>query len=222
MPTPLPWRVKKWDGTTWQNLDPKKWNASSWVAMNYYFWNGTSWVLMTDRTPPTTDYFLTYFPTWTDSYQGNNTKRTDSNVTSLGRRYQGWANSTWGIQKSMYAFDYASIFAAVDGYVTAYGSDVFYDNLHWYYTTAGGTVFIGTHNYNSGSSPTTFQYNRYAIASGFIGYQQGTSISLPADVIQWFAEGSMAGTVLYIDSTDTHYYGYFQGSNTALHLYFAK
>jgi hypothetical protein len=198
----------KWDGAAWSDADLRKWNGTSWVTTDMYYWSGTAWVLMTDRTPPTTTHNDTYNSTWWDTYQDNNTR------SGNGHNYQGYYDGVWGIQKSNYGFDYATISGNVHGRVGVYAAQVYLSSLHFYYST-GGYAVIGTHT--NTSDPSTFSYNRYNNPGTFAwGRTEAKWVSVTTDIIQWFDEQSARGITLYANTTDSTYYGYF---NTSASLY---
>jgi hypothetical protein len=210
MGTPLPWKVKYYDGAAWQNADLRRWNGSSWVTDDMYYYNGSSWVLMTDRTPPTSTYTEQF-----NSVDGQSYHLSGSNSglsASLGRCYQGYFDSVHGIQRSMFFYDWSTISSHLTGRVATYGCQVYLNNQHTYYGS-GGTAVIGTHA--NGSAPANFAYNRYDNPGSFhYANVDAHWVYVTNDFAQWFAEQSALGITLYANSTDATYYGYYANSNS--------
>jgi len=83
-----------------------------------------------------------------------------------------------------------------------------FQNLHTYYN-AGGTMGLGTHQLNSSSPPGTFQYNRYRVHDIHFDKGQTKSFSVSNDFGWWAVDGTFRGPVIFFNSSDPEYYGYY-------------
>lgn len=200
MPTPLPWRLKYYNGAGFVDAELRRWNGSSWVTCNMYYWDGASWVLCTDRTPPTETHNDQFNNTGSNTYKDNNT------ASGLPNRYQGYYDGVWGIQKCMYTFNYAAIDTALSGRVATYSCQIYLDNEHWWYGS-GGTAVYGTST--ATSPPATFNYNRYDFYNSHYDRDEASWRTVTNDLATWFAAQTARAITLYAASYDAIYYGYF-------------
>lgn len=211
----LPWRLKKWNGSAWVDADQKRWDGASWALGNTYFWDGGAWVLCTDRTPPTSTYNEQY-----DRVPGGaGTYDQSGNATGLGNNYQGYYDGVYGIHRSMWLWDYSVIAAALAPRVATYGVQLYMENIHTYFGS-GGYAIVGTHN--NVAIPSTFvNLTRYNFQAIFFakGASQWTYVT--NDVASWFVDFSATGMVLFADTYDAQYYGYWS-TYAALHFSYEK
>lgn len=137
-----------------------------------------------------------WFATWSQSYQGNNSKRDDTNGQTY--LYQGWS-TVWGYTKGAIGFDYADIQATLAGR-TIVSAGFGITNLHHYYST-GNYLVVGTHDH--ASEPTTFafvhEFNHanYGLQSGPWNryYSLFITNSTPGTPPYSWAEALQAGTI---------------------------
>lgn len=210
----LPWKVKHWDGGSWANGEYRKWTGSVFNTANAYYWNGSSWVLMTDRTPPTSTFTKQYTTAFHMSYAyGGTSQRNDGSEASSN--YQGNYGGYWGIQCSVFGYNTA-IHNDIDGAVGYYYAQVFLSNQHWWYNDYGIAV-IGT---TASTGVTgTLNANRVGLVSASFSYGQAKWVNLGTQFCSYADDGSFYGLVLYINSNDVRYYGYFSISSTYEHSY---
>jgi hypothetical protein len=213
----LPWRVKTFDGATWDDAEVRKWTGGEWLAINGYYWDGDSWEILTDRTPPT-QYFETTFGThYGASYESSGARRTDS--SGLANAYQGYNTSTWGIQKAMWGGD-VNMQSVVAGSVETHAAFLWFNNQHTYWN-AGGTAGFGTHAYHSASPSGGYQANRHNVHNVHFnkGEEKWTQVS--TDFVAWAMDGSFRGPVMFVNSTNSEYYGYY-ANNALIQLRYTK
>lgn len=212
MPTPLPWRLKAWDGGAFVNCELRRWNGSDWVTADMYFWDGGAWVLCTDRTPPTSTQTIDYGSIWHMSYYSNgNLQRNDGQQNT--KNFQGDSNADgWDIQSSSWGFA-STIHTDIDGAVAYYYAQAFLDNDHTWFGS-GMTAVIGTHAVNSGSPPSTLSANRIDWLQVHFGSNEAKWVNLGTQFDAYADDGSFYGLVLAINSSNQTYYGYFNVSAT--------
>lgn len=203
-------RVHFRDGTTWKDATVKKREGNSWVDADVFVYSGNSWVNATRQV-----YTKTWASTWSRSYYGYGDKRTNSHYGHT-RMYQGkysGSYNTWGLQRSMFGFNIASIRAELAG-ANIKDVKLYLRNQHWYWT-AGGSAIIGLHN--SSSEPTKFSQTRYNEKAEYFYSGRGVSkwIDFPNDVGEDIRDGDIAGFTLMANSTKHTYYGYFYGASTS-------
>lgn len=215
MPTPLPWRLMKWNGSAWDNSELRKWNGSSWVTADAYFWNGSSWVLCTDRTPPTSTYTIPYVNTWHGSYaDGGSYERNDGQENT--RNFQGNSGAdSWDIQCSTWGFDTA-IHTDIDGAVAYYYARVYLDNTHAWFGS-GATAVIGTTA--STANPGILNANRTGLLAVAFSYGEEKWVNLGTSFCSYADDGSFYGLCLYVNSNDLVYYGYWTTTAVYEHSY---
>ena len=194
-------RFRKFNGTSWEQLyDVRRWNGSAWVDLNANRWDGETWVPMIDRTPGTAPYTSAWNTNWVASYNESGTRIN----TSAG--YQGRFSSTNGRQKAMFGLPYANIRAALSGAtIDAVKIKLAVSHSYW----GSGAIFqIGTHDYESGSSPTSYTsiVSRYlattsAIAPGVHEFNVSNTFGTQ------LRSGAAAGLILETPYDDLLYYG---------------
>lgn len=208
----LPWKVKYWNGTTWQNSEQRRWDGSNWQASNAYYFDGSQWVLMTDRTPPTQTYTQTYNSLWGGSYKSDNSRRTDSN--GLAHNYQGNSSNGMGSQRCMWGYGTQQA-SDVAGAVAYYWSQVYMVNMHTYYA-AGGTADLGIHNQGGGSVPGTYSETGFDFVVTHFDRGQSKWVDTGTTHIANIASGAARGFTLRApgSSSDVEYYGYYANYGT--------
>lgn len=204
-------RIKRWNGSSFVDVNPKKWNGTSWVKANVRRWNGSTWELISEQ-----QYTSTYSATWTRSYYGNDTLNPSFRGVKLCQGRYGNPDIRWegdmGIQKSSAGFDSSKIRSDLNG-ASIEKVEVYLHNEHWWYNAGGGRLNIGVHNTNSPTS-TWGGETRHGVASE-IWTNEGTGkwITLPNYVGTDLRDNKAKGITLYKPTTDLRYYGYFFGEN---------
>lgn len=192
--------LKKWNGSSHVDINPKRWSGSSWVNAEAYKWDGSKWVNMTSQ-----KYTTTWDATWTQTYRENGTKRTDYRSSKL---CQGeYLSDPWGLMRSLCGFgDIASTLAGS----VINDVQLYLKNEHWYYY-AGGKAVIGYHNHSS--EPTNFSHSKYgAKTESFSARGQARWIDMPNALAEGIRDGDYKGVSLYSSSNNMNYYGIFYGA----------
>lgn len=197
------------DGGVWKDATVKKRSNSAWVDADVFVYEGGKWNNATKQT-----ITKTWTSIWSRSYQGDGTKRADSQYGNT-RMYQGEYNdawNSWGLQRSMMAFNMTAIRADLSG---AEIKDVklYLKNYHWYFSS-GGTAVIGLHN--SMSEPTTFQQTYYSWKQEFFsGRGQSKWVDIGEQIGRTMRDGNHSGFTLMSQHSNHKYYGYFYGADSA-------
>ena len=193
--------VNRWDGSSMVNAPVNRWDGSNWVTAVVNKWDGSKWVNINSQAVTTT-----WDCTWTQAYQGDGTKRTDSRGNQL---VQGMYDSSWGIHRSLIGFDNGSTIKSVLAGATIQDVSLYLHNEHWYYTT-GGTVVLGYHN--NSSEPTTFNSTvNDQKRQAFSARGQAQWIDMPNALGEGIRDGKYKGVSIYINSSVKDYYGIFSG-----------
>lgn len=198
----------KWTGSAWANADLKRWSGSSFTVNDGYFWNGTSWVLLTDRTPPTSTYNLTYNSVASQNYQhmfegGGDSKRTDQ----PNRCYIGYFSADRGMQSSFVLFDWATIQPALDGYVTRYDAKIYAENLHCYFPADGIDLPVAPNG--NGTIPNSIGFGYEPQSTTHFNYQQSKLFQVTVEWIYWWAVSVTRGLHFVQVDYSAGNYGYF-------------
>ena len=205
MATPLPWRLKFWNGSAFANAELRRWNGTSWVTCDMYFWDGSQWVLCTDRTPPTQTYTKTYGEAWSATYEGDNSERTGTSY-----RYQGDSGSANGNQRSMFGMP-AAANTDIDSAIQYFSARAFFTNFHTWFN-AGGTISIGTHL--ATSKPSTWSSNRNSQFETHFDRGEAKWVTFTTTVCAWFDQFTAKGFTLFKSGNDLDYYGYYDNDMT--------
>jgi hypothetical protein len=193
--------IKKWNGSSWQTINPKRWNGSSWVNLDIYKWDGSKWVNLTSQ-----QYTTTWNATWSQTYRSTNEKRTDTRGnTNMMQGDSG--QDPWNINRSLCGFG--------DIQSTLAGSkinkvELYMKSKHWWYY-AGGTAVIGYHNHSS--EPSTFSHSKYGAKYQKFNYRGHAQwITMPNEFAEGIRDGRYKGFSLYASSTSKEYYGEIYGA----------
>lgn len=206
----LPWRLKSWNGSSWVNDELRSWDGSNWQLRNGYYWTGSAWELITDRTPPYSNFTTDFLTHSGGSYRESNARRTDTD--GLANNYQGYNTSTWGNQRSMWMVD-NNMQSLMSGYVNRYWCQMLIDNQHTYWND-GGTMGLGTHAVRQTTPPGTFSINRYRVHTFHFAKGEIKWVDVASDFIQWAADGSFCGVVANFADNASEYYGYYSKALT--------
>lgn len=160
--------------------------------------------------PPDPDitYVKEYAATWARSYNQKNNNAWDSWYTDqiVQGQYGG------GNQKALIGFNWAQIMADLAGGAPV-NAEIRLTFFHWW-SNAGGTAVIGTHNYSSPPGSFTGQ-NPNRVQSG--GWPRGATrwVTLGAGICDEFRAGTAKGiTIGPGASASTQYYGKAYGYST--------
>jgi hypothetical protein len=195
--------IKRHNGSSFVDINPKKFNGSSWVDVEVYKYDGSKWVNMTSQ-----KYEKTWTATWTQSYRSTNEKRTDYRGSSLMQGDSG--EDPWNIQRSLCGF--GDIRTELAG-SKINSVQLYLKSKHWWYY-AGGTAVIGYHNH--ASEPTTFSHSKYGAKSQkFDSRDHAIWVEMPIALGEGIRDGVYKGISLYADSTSKNYYGEFHGAGTS-------
>lgn len=153
-------------------------------------------------------YQTTWEATWSQTYQSNGSKRTDS----IGEQYLVYGASggdAYGQQASLVGFDYADIASELTG-STIQKIELTLTNLEAYWNTV--QVFFGMHNFTA--EPTTLTPSTDLLlrqgASATYGVETLT-VQLPMVFAQNLRAGTAKGLALEAPSAERDYYGYAAG-----------
>lgn len=153
-------------------------------------------------------YVKTYACAWSQSYDSDNTKRTDS-----AHLYQGYYSGTHGNQRSQFGWAYAAVAADLAG-ATLIKAEIYLNCLHWG-PDSGGTVMLGYHN--NTAAPTIFgvgAYGGYNLqAAGWTAKTGAKWIVLNATLLAQIAALRARGLTIGPPASNAlEYYGYFAGN----------
>lgn len=203
-------RIKRWSGGKWNDYNNmKRWDGKKWVKANVKRYNASSkkWEVISEQKKT-----KTWTATWSQSYGSNNKKKPA--YADKGRLYQGrygnpdsiWYGNPWYIQRSLTGFP-GGMFTELKG--ARIQKIEVYLHIEWAWYWAGAIANVGVHNYKS--IPKKFGYERYGVSSvRYTSRSQGKWINLTS-VKGLFEQGKAKGIVLYKNSTNVLYYGYWNG-----------
>jgi hypothetical protein len=193
--------VKRYNGSSWVDINPKRWNGSSWVDVEVYKYDGSKWVNISSQ-----QYTTTWEATWTQTYRESGTKRTDYRSEKL---CQGeYVSEPWGIMRSLCGF--GDIESALQG-AKINKVELYLHNEHWYYNS-GGTAVIGYHNH--ATVPNTFSHSKYgAKYQNFSSRGQALWITMPNELGEGIRDGIYKGISIFANTSNLNYYGIFYGAN---------
>lgn len=164
----------------------------------------TSFSLGTGVTPIQT-YTKTYAANGSASFQSDGDNR---NVPSC---YQGQYSSTNGNQFSMISFPYATIQADLAG-ATITKTELYLNNNH-FFSNAGGTAIIGTHNQTSVSGNHSSSQVSDNLDTEAFTYGQAKWFTITNTIGNAFKNNTAKGIALGPGpSSSQSYYGYFAGN----------
>jgi hypothetical protein len=150
----------------------------------------------------------TYDATWSQSYKGDDSKRTDS----LGNDYLVYGNSgdANGVNKALIGFDYAAIASDLN-LSTIKKVQLRLENIHAYWAS-GVTIYFGIHNvtaepatWPSGSIP------RRRITKHIFGKPQIRTASMALDFAKLIRDGTGKGIAIEAPNSSRDFYGYAAG-----------
>lgn len=175
--------------------------------------------------PAPQTYQNAYDAVWSQGYQGNDAKRTDSIGTKFLPFGVQSGSNTFGQQKSLVGFDYATIASDLTN-STIYSVQL---TLQVIDATLGSVdVYFGIHN--ATAAPTTFPTGALPaskIASATFGRGEIKTIPLPLEFATRLRAGTGKGIAIEAPSAATDFYGYASGvgsgyANPQLIITFAK
>lgn len=166
----------------------------------------------TPDTPPQ-QYTTTYDATWSASYSSSG-----SRVAVDGEpQRQGFYSSSQGNQRALIGFPYSTIQSDLSG-ATVTKCEVYLYYNHWY-SFAGGTAVIGTHDNTTtaNNGPSTYpsgDVNADRVRVSGWGRNVGKWVSLGTTIGAEFTSGVSRGIAVGPGpSNSTEYYGKFDGDN---------
>lgn len=158
--------------------------------------------------PPPVKHVNTYNSTGTASFMQDGTNR---GSFSNGHAYQGYYSSTNGNQFSITTFPASTIQSDLSG-ATITKTEVFLNNLFWYYNS-GGTAVVGYSSISNISGNVNYS-NVTPNVNSFSGWGYGASqwVTVNNSIATAFQNGTAKSIALgQGPSTDHIYYGYFAG-----------
>ena len=204
-------KVKVLSGGVWKDIQPKVYKNNTWSKAPGYMMIKGKWVKITE------ERYETYFPcTWSSSYNESGNMRTDNKHVYQGDYHGVNPRSTRGNLCGLIGFNYNDIKSKLEG-ATIESISIELNNKHWYYGS-GGTLNIGTHN--KASKPSTYKPSSDSSKKvglkqlAFSRYQKKW-VDLPKSVATDFINGKAKGFILWINSSNMLYYGYFAGYGEA-------
>lgn len=157
--------------------------------------------------PPPTKKSVTYYPTWTQSYDAGGAQRVGDTTNHM---YQGFYSSTHGNTKSAAGYNYSGIQSTLSGH-TIDSLTLTFTVAHTYYNS-GSTILIGTHNSSATSPPGTWPGGIFVQSkAGCVAGNQYT-VTLPGSVATQFQNGGVKGIIFGPGTTTSLiYYAYMYG-----------
>lgn len=200
-------KIKMLKNGVWKDIQPKAIKNNSWNKVPGYMLINGKWEKITE------ERHEEYFPcTWSASYNESGSMRTDNKHIYQGDYHGVNPYSTRGNLCGLMGFDYNDIRERLKGAtIEAIGIEL--DNKHWYYGS-GGTLNIGTHN--KASKPSTYKpandkEKKVGIKQQAFARYETRLVDLPLSVAEDFINGKAKGFILWINSSNMLYYGYFAG-----------
>lgn len=193
--------IKKYTTSGWVDAPFKKWSGSAWVEPEVKKWDGTKWAIMNQQ-----QYITTWEANWSQTYQQDGSKRTNSGSTMYQGKYNYLESPVWGLMKSLCGFDDASMRTALAGSKITNVS-LYLRAEHWYYHS-GGIAVIGLHNHDA--KPATFSHSKYsAVQEKYTARDQARWIDMPNYFGEGIRDNDYKGFSLFANTTQDNYYGYF-------------
>lgn len=143
---------------------------------------------------------------------GSNSYRSDGSVNTVagGHLFQGYYSGTNGNQFSLIALPYTTIQSDLAG-ATITKTEVFLNNLHWYYNS-GGTIVAGMHTYGTVTGAADYTNVTPDINEHTFAYGQSGWMTLDNAIGNALKNNTAKGIALGKGpSTSKIYYGYFAG-----------
>lgn len=220
---------------TWQNDPPATNPTNLWMRadgrLRGRYWNGSAYVYVdypmradiagvpavpASPAPPAkpavaTSQKLTSSATWSQTYQGDGDKRTDSK----GNNYLVYGNSGSdsfnGTQRALIGFDYAAIASAISG-STIKKIQLKMTNVHAYWNS-GVQIYLGMHNVTSepASWPGSGSLLLRKSAHYKFGKPQTKTVTLPISFATNLRAGTGKGLAIEAPSGSRDYYGFAAG-----------
>lgn len=203
--------------TTTGRLRGRYWNGASFTYMDYPLRTDiTAPPAVTPPPPPPAKppapktFKKTYQAIWSQTYQGDGDKRTDSK----GNNYLVYGNggdSFNGTQRALVGFDYGTIASNLAS-STIKSVQLKMTNVHAYWNS-GVEIYFGMHNVTSepASWPSSGSLLLRKSAHSKFGKPQTKTISLPISFGSALRNGSGKGLAIEAPSSDQDYYGYAAG-----------
>lgn len=170
--------------------------------------------------PPQPDPVRTYTKTWNASWWGTwwvgNGNGRNSGLDKDGKVAQGKPPGVGYRQRG--AVGFPNMTSTVSG-STIKKVEVYVYAAHWY-SSAGGTLQIGTHGHTS--KPGTWSGGTTGVKNQKLAKPEGRWITLPSSVHAGVKSGSVRGIQVYTSSTGSSYYGYLTGSKTKIRVTYEK
>lgn len=193
--------MKKWNGSSWTNLNVKKWNGSSWVSASAKKWNGSSWTNVGASLKT-----VKVNSSWSTVYDKSNNKRTGLGTNLQQGQYKG--DTVNGINKSLVGFS-----------LTSYkGKDISGIRLYLraidFYNVNGGTVHIGWHNHST--SPSLFTHSKYSgVTQKYEAKFEDRWITMPTAFVEGVKDGTVKGISIFYNTADVSGYARLHGHGGA-------
>jgi len=163
----------------------------------------------------TQNYTKTYTSTASHSYQGSNGSNPNLKINDNGSAYQGGnvSNTYNGSSKTWYEFNTGTIQSDLSG-ATINWVKVYLNNNHTWYGS-GMNAAIGYDNITGGFGATRGDPSGGGVDLSEPHYNQGQAkwVTVPNSFGTAFQSGAGLQIVLFKNSTNLQYYGYFQGNN---------
>jgi len=200
----------RWDG----RLRGRYWNGASYTYVDYPMRSDITAPPAVPAAPappapgtiPQT-YETTWTATWSQTYQGNDTKRTDTaGETQL---YFGQVDTTLGLQKSLVGFDGVSLVSTLTG-STIQKIELTMTLLGAYWSSV--KTQFGLHNLSA--EPVTFDgttIDQRKVGKGTFSVSGNNTIALPLAFAQSMRAGTAKGLAIEAPSADREFYGFAAG-----------
>lgn len=203
--------------TTTGRLRGRYWNGTVFVYLDYPLRSDiTAPPAVTPPPPPPAKpaaartFKTTWQAIWTQTYQGDGDKRTDSK----GNNYLVYGNggdSFNGTQRSLIGFNYGSIQSALSGSIIKL-VQLRMTNVHAYWNN-GVDIYFGMHNVTAepASWPSSGSLLLRRSVKQHFGKPQTKTVSLSGAIGSAFRSGSGKGLAIEAPSGDRDYYGFAAG-----------
>ena len=210
--------IKVWNGSQWTRKFPKTWDGTRWVEGEMRIWDGSKWVLDYEPQPVTVRHTDTWNASWSETFNGDG-RRNEYNSRS-GKMYQGKYGKydtvqgivhnpiLYGIQRSMFGFDYRNIQEKIKGADIEKVEVYLYMDHSWY--VAQGKAALVAHN--ATSKPSTFSHVSSIGETTYYGRDKGMWIDINTSYGKQLATGAITGFGLYKNSEDPTYYTFWNGA----------
>lgn len=167
-----------------------------------------------DGGTPQSTYTKTYYPTWTQSYDGDGSKRAGGDG---GNCYQGYYSGTHGRTTSLVGYDWSKIQNDLAG-ATIESVKLVTRARHSYY---GAGMDVVVHQHNNGSEPATFSDGGELARKNNVTAGETATIDLGTTFGNHLRDGTMKGVAfdsyysgMPDSSTGRNFYGYLYGAGS--------